>query len=56
MSEPVECGAYVMWWDGEYEGQCKLPAGHEGHHFDGMSCFVGDYTSAEEVYGCKVHG
>ena len=56
MSVGKECGEYVMWWDGEYERQCELPEGHKGHHFDGLSCFTGSYTSAEQVYDCKVHG
>jgi hypothetical protein len=29
----------VFWWAGEYEGECKLPAGHDGPHFDGLHWF-----------------
>lgn len=33
------CGGRVYWWDGEYEGECVLPKGHEGDHFDGLSWY-----------------
>lgn len=36
------CGKAVFWWDGEYEGECELPEGHEGDHFDGLSWFNDD--------------
>jgi|GEM_PF-4501044 hypothetical protein len=52
----TECRECVYWWDGEYEGNCELPEGHEGHHFDGLSCFIGTGSQAEEVYNCKEHG
>lgn len=32
-----ECGHTVIWWDGEYEGECDRPKGHEGAHSDGLS-------------------
>lgn len=49
----TECGEFVSWWDGEYEGSCELPDGHEGHHWDGQSCYddIGD-----EAFDCKEHG
>lgn len=33
------CDKFVSWWDGEYEGTCELPKGHQGPHYDGISCF-----------------
>lgn len=33
------CGRFISWWDGEYEGNCQLAAGHEGCHFDNMTWF-----------------
>lgn len=36
---PAICNRFVSWWDGEYEGNCELPEGHEGPHWDGMSWF-----------------
>lgn len=38
-SESPACGRAVFWWAGEYEGECKLPAGHDGPHFDGLHWF-----------------
>ena len=40
MTEP--CGKMVYWWDGEYEGECELPADHEGFHYDGLSWYNDD--------------
>lgn len=40
------CNKSVSWWDGEYEGVCELPKGHQGPHYDGISCFLDD---GEEV-------
>lgn len=36
-----DCGRNVYWWEGEYEGECQLPEGHEpnGIHFDGLNWF-----------------
>lgn len=31
------CGFHFYWWDGEYEGECELPEGHDGDHWDGLS-------------------
>lgn len=42
MTEARECGAFVSWWDGEYEGNCCLPDGHDGPHYDGVSWFNED--------------
>lgn len=33
------CYRHVYWYDGEYEGDCELAAGHDGPHFDGLSWF-----------------
>lgn len=40
----MECGKFVFWWDGEYEGSCELPKGHDPAdvHYDGMSWFDDD--------------
>jgi hypothetical protein len=45
------CGKAVSWWDGEYEGECELPEGHEGDHFDGISWFNddGEDTTNEHI-------
>jgi hypothetical protein len=47
MSERV-CGRHVYWWDGEYDGNCGLPEGHEGPHFDGLSWFDDDNHEVDE--------
>jgi len=48
MSKTVEiCGYHVSWWDGEYEGECELPAKHKGPHYDGMSCFTDELDEVE---------
>lgn len=49
MSQPVDelCSKYVSWWDGEYEGTCKLPVGHAGPHYDGVSCFDDESNEVE---------
>lgn len=40
---PVEpCDHRVYWWDGEYEGSCELPEGHDGDHYDGLSWYDDD--------------
>ena len=49
-----QCWERVYWYDGEYDDNCELPDGHEGHHFDGLSCFTAD-GETEEVYGCEQH-
>lgn len=41
-ARPRRCGRTVYWWDGEYEGECELPAGHVGPHFDGTHWFNDD--------------
>lgn len=46
-SEGVACARFVSWWDGEYEGTCELPEGHQGPHYDGMSCFDDDGEQIE---------
>lgn len=33
------CHARVVWWSGEYEGECARPDGHGGPHYDGLSWF-----------------
>jgi hypothetical protein len=38
-TEDALCGKRVSFWDGEYEGECKLPSGHIGDHWDGMSWY-----------------
>lgn len=38
----MTCGKFVSWWNGEYEGECELPEGHAGDHFDGLSWFNDD--------------
>jgi hypothetical protein len=45
---PPACGKFVYWWDGEYEGNCELPSGHDGPHFDGLSWFNDDNEMVEE--------
>lgn len=44
MTDPTKptCDLSVYWWDGEYEGECKRPVGHEGDHWDGLSWFNDD--------------
>lgn len=37
------CAVEVFWWDGQYEGECKLPTDHEGPHFDGLFWYGDDW-------------
>ena len=46
-SEPKPCGRRVYWWDGEYEGECQLPKGHEGDHFDDLSWYDDEGTNKD---------
>lgn len=39
---PKLCGKTVYWWNGEYEGECERPKGHDGDHFDGLSWYDDD--------------
>lgn len=41
------CNKSISWWDGEYDGECELPKGHQGPHYDGMSCFTDDGDEVE---------
>lgn len=41
------CNKSVSWRDGEYEGECELPEGHAGPHYDGMSCFNDENNEVE---------
>jgi hypothetical protein len=41
------CGKLVIWWDGEYEGECELPEGRAGDHFDGLSWFNDDLENTD---------
>lgn len=36
------CDAMLSMWDGEYEGDCELLAGHEMPHWDGMTSWRED--------------
>lgn len=49
VAAPV-CGKAVYWWDGEYEGECELPEGHEGDHFDGLSWFNDDGEDTDDAH------
>lgn len=31
-----QCASRYYWWDGEAEGRCERPAGHDGQHQDGV--------------------
>lgn len=42
------CNAFVMWWDGEYEGNCILDPDHEGDHWDGVSWYDDDGKRQDE--------
>lgn len=42
------CARFVSWWDGEYEGECELPEGHGGPHFDGLSWYDDDMNEQEQ--------
>lgn len=44
------CGHTVYWWDGEYEGECELPSGHGGAHYDGLSWYndIGEEVEAPD--------
>lgn len=46
--EAKPCGAFVSWWEGEYEGNCELPEGHDGPHFDGLSWYDDDMEQVDE--------
>lgn len=42
MTMDMVCGAVLPMWDGEYEGECKEPAGHDGRHNDGSYTWLGE--------------
>lgn len=44
------CGRFVSWWDGEYEGNCRLPSGHDGDHYDGLSWFNDDNEMTDHLH------
>lgn len=44
----AHCPSRVYWWDGEYEGECGLPEGHNGPHYDGLSWWNDDGESVDE--------
>ncbi len=44
------CEFRVYWWDGEYEGECELPAGHAGDHTDRLSWWNDDYEDTTEAH------
>lgn len=41
-NDTIKCHYPVYWWDGEYEGNCELPEGHTGDHYDGLSWYNDD--------------
>ena len=38
----MTCGRLVIWYDGEYEGECERPDEHEGDHYDGLHWYNDD--------------
>lgn len=46
----VVCGRFVSWWAGEYEGNCELPDGHDGDHWDGLSWFDDDLECTDDKH------
>ena len=42
------CRARVVWWSGEYEGECARADGHSGPHYDGLSWFDEDGEEVEQ--------
>jgi hypothetical protein len=46
-TEEDPCNAHVYWWDGEYEGNCELPEGHDGPHYDGNSWYNDQMEEAD---------
>lgn len=44
---PSTCDRFVYWWEGEYEGNCELPEGHDGPHYDGMNWFDDNNEAVE---------
>jgi hypothetical protein len=44
------CASRVYWWDGEYEGECKLPEGHDGDHTDGLSWWDDDGNDRTQAH------
>jgi hypothetical protein len=38
----TDCAAMLFMYEGEYEGECELPAGHDGPHWDGTSTWRSD--------------
>lgn len=45
------CCAELHMYDGEYEGECKRAAGHDGAHFDGLTTWhtVDGWTDHETI-------
>jgi hypothetical protein len=54
VTEVEECGAFVYWWDGEYEGNCELPKNHkesgQQDHYDGLSWFNDDNECVDDKH------
>jgi len=44
------CAEFVSWWDGEYEGECELPEGHDGDHYDGLSWYDDDGRCTDDEH------
>ena len=49
-SEASSCGKHVYWWNGEYEGDCELPEGHDGDHWDGRSWYDDDGNMTDHAH------
>jgi hypothetical protein len=45
------CGYMLVMYDGEYEGECERPLGHEGDHCDGLSWYDDDAELTDEEHG-----
>jgi hypothetical protein len=44
------CNEFVSWWQGEYEGNCELPKGHDGDHFDGLSWYNDEHECTDNAH------
>ena len=41
----------LVMYDGEYEGECERPLGHEGDHCDGLSWYDDEAELTDEEHG-----
>lgn len=51
---PTACGASLYMYEGEYEGECERPKGHDGPHWDGLTSWRTTEEPGQEPTGWDV--